>query len=185
MMTGIGGERRTLQPNGRSLEPEMYVSPRSLAIAAGAAALVTVVAYAAGHQRGKGREGRLNLARYRWKNRVVLVFAPHAEDPAFQEQMGQFAGEIDGVRDRDIVVLPILADGRVGTASRRDAGMLARAHAVPKGAFRVVLIGKDGTTKRTDDRPVAVERLFDLIDGMPMRQQETGRRRQPTRASLT
>lgn len=154
----------------------MDVSPRTLAIAAGAAVVVSIAAYAVGHRRGKGREQRLNLARYRWKNRVLLVFGPHAEDEEFQMQMGQLASQSDGVRERDIAVVPILANGKGGMATRRDAAMLAKAHAIPKGAFRMVLIGKDGTVKRIDDHPMDVERIFEVIDGMPMRRKEMSTR---------
>lgn len=155
----------------------MDVTPRTLAIAiaTGTVIVVSVAAYVFGHRRGKGREQRLNLARYRWKNRVLLVFAPHLEDEEFQMQMGQLASESDGVRERDLIVVPILANGKGGAATRGDAAMLAKAHAVPRHAFRTVLIGKDGTVKRTDDRPLDVERLFGIIDGMPMRQREIGK----------
>lgn len=154
----------------------MDVSPRTLAIAAGAAVVFSVVAYAVGHRRGKGREQRLNLARYRWKNRVLLVFAPHLDDEEFQTQMGQIASQSDGVRERDLVVVPILANGRGGAASRRDAAMLAKAHAIPRHAFRAVLIGKDGGVKSIHNRPLPVERLFGLIDEMPMRRREAALR---------
>jgi len=43
---------------------------------------------------------------------------------------------------------------------------------VAPDAFRVVLVGKDGTEKRRDAEPVAARSLFDTIDAMPMRQRE-------------
>ncbi len=43
---------------------------------------------------------------------------------------------------------------------------------VPRGAFRVVLVGKDGTEKRRAPKPVPARSLFDTIDAMPMRQRE-------------
>lgn len=156
----------------------MDVSPRTFAIAAAAAAVVSVLAYAIGHRRGKGWEQRLNLARYRWKSRVLLVFAPSIEDEEFQIQMGQLASQSDGVRERDLIVVPILANGKGGAASRSDAAMLAKAHAIPRHAFRTVLIGKDGSVKRIDDQPLEIEQLFTLIDEMPMRRHEAALRTQ-------
>jgi hypothetical protein len=43
---------------------------------------------------------------------------------------------------------------------------------VPADAFRVVLVGKDGTEKRRDAEPVTARSIFDTIDAMPMRQRE-------------
>jgi len=157
----------------------MEVSARNIAIATGAAVLVSAFAYAIGHQRGRGREQRVNLARYRWKNRVLLVFAPNGDDPSFQQQMGQLASQSAGVRERDVLVLPILADGHGGVASRRDAAMLAKAYGVPRGAFETVLLDKDGSVVRTNERPIPVATLFDVIEGSPLRQQEPRRRTSP------
>ena len=39
-------------------------------------------------------------------------------------------------------------------------------------SFLVILIGKDGGVKIKDTKPLSSDRLFALIDGMPMRQQE-------------
>ena len=43
---------------------------------------------------------------------------------------------------------------------------------VPDDAFRVVLVGKDGTEKRREAEPVSARSVFDTIDAMPMRQRE-------------
>ncbi|MCS4120976.1 hypothetical protein GGP45_001318 [Salinibacter ruber] len=43
---------------------------------------------------------------------------------------------------------------------------------MPDDAFRVVLVGKDGTEKRREAEPVSARSVFDTIDAMPMRQRE-------------
>ncbi|OGX91137.1 hypothetical protein BEN49_20965 [Hymenobacter coccineus] len=45
-------------------------------------------------------------------------------------------------------------------------------------AFGVVLVGKDGGTKRTSATPLAPDDLFGTVDKMPMRRQEMRRRGQ-------
>ena len=52
---------------------------------------------------------------------------------------------------------------------------------VPDSQFRVVLIGLDGGAKLTSDEVVPTQRLFGLIDGMPMRQREIRQREQQRR----
>jgi len=43
---------------------------------------------------------------------------------------------------------------------------------VPPVAFRVILVGKDGTEKQRSAEPVSIRSIFDRIDAMPMRQRE-------------
>jgi hypothetical protein len=53
-----------------------------------------------------------------------------------------------------------------------DAAAIRRRFDVPAGATTVVLVGKDGGEKFRADGPVPPQRLFTLIDAMPMRQDE-------------
>ena len=44
------------------------------------------------------------------------------------------------------------------------------------GAFAAVLVGRDGGEKFRSSEPVPAEKLFGLIDAMPMRRRETNAR---------
>jgi hypothetical protein len=118
----------------------------------------------------------IDLATYRWNNRVVLVFGPSAGDPAVAQQRGWMDAHADASAERDLVVGYIFEDapGSIGDAavSAEDARALRERFGVAQGAFRFVLIGKDGGVKRTADAPVPTDELFDQIDAMPMRQRE-------------
>ncbi len=113
------------------------------------------------------------LGDYLWKRRPLLVFAPSQGDPRLVETLSRIeAGRCDFV-DRDMVLGVVVAEGR----SRLDgqdigpdqARRLTRQYANGANAFTVVLIGKDGGQKlRVDDVP-DLQRIYDLIDGMPMR----------------
>ncbi|MGR3453563.1 DUF4174 domain-containing protein [Pseudooceanicola sp.] len=103
-----------------------------------------------------------DLDAYRWEKRPVLVFAPSPEDPTFRRQIDLLERARPGLRDRDIVVLTDAAPGALG---RLRTGLALE-------GFAVLLVGKDGGVKLRDDAPVAPERLFALIDRMPMRQRE-------------
>lgn len=107
------------------------------------------------------------LAAYRWKARVLLVFAPRANAPALVEQRRFAEKEKANFQDRDLVVLE-LTDGAKADALRRQFG-------VKPEEFSVILIGKDGGEKLRKPVPVAPKELFDLIDSMPMRQREARR----------
>ena len=116
------------------------------------------------------------LERYTWQNRLLLIFAPSAEDSRLRQQQEILASNADGLLDRDLVILRLLPDSepRIDNqpAGGVDSASIYRDFAVEPGDFRLLLVGKDGTLKLSSDSPVPTARLFDLIDSMPMRQWE-------------
>jgi hypothetical protein len=122
------------------------------------------------------------LDAHRWEHRLLFVFAPSDTAEALSVQEEAFEGQDAGFRDRDLLLLTITGD-TAGTlrdgpdAEPRpltDAAVrrLCDHFGVPADAFRVVLVGKDGTEKRRDAEPVTPRSIFDTIDAMPMRQRE-------------
>lgn len=116
------------------------------------------------------------LERYTWQNRLLLIFAPHAEDSHLREQQEILESNAAGLTERDIVILRLLPDSAPSIDNQPaigvDSASIYRDFAVEPGDFRLLLVGKDGTLKLSSDLPVTTSRLFDLIDSMPMRQWE-------------
>ncbi|PSQ96453.1 MAG: hypothetical protein BRD55_06375 [Bacteroidetes bacterium SW_9_63_38] len=119
---------------------------------------------------------------HRWEHRLLFVFAPSDTSEALTTQEQHFEDTDAGFRDRDLLLLT-LTRGEEGT--RRSApgasqqplteAAVERLYDqcdVPADAFRVVLVGKDGTEKRRNAQPVTARSVFDTIDAMPMRQRE-------------
>jgi hypothetical protein len=117
-----------------------------------------------------------DLEALQWKNRIILVFAPSSNFEAYKGQMREFAGQEYGILDRDLIILELFEDGesRQGNASlsERVAPRMRHQFEVGKGEFVLILIGKDGSVKLRSNHPVAISKLFGLIDAMPMRQEE-------------
>ena len=113
------------------------------------------------------------LSQYRDKNRVLLVFAPTLQDPAYVEQTRLWKNEKTEFEDRQLVVVPVLADVKIveGTAPTT----VAKKYGVDPRTFAVVLIGKDGHDAFRAARPVKPEALYGVIDAMPMRRAEVKR----------
>lgn len=111
-----------------------------------------------------------DLDALRWTSRLLVVAAPSADDPGAIEQKRLFATAEAGARDRDLVLVEASGDGPRAAEIRRRFG-------IPAGAFRAVLVGKDGDPKLASPSPIPAERLFAEIDGMPMRQDEMRRAR--------
>ena len=117
-----------------------------------------------------------DLTAYRWKNRLLLVFAPSASEPAFAAFDRNLAEERMKVMDRDLVVFRIFEVGlsRVETQPlpNEQAESLRRKFRVEGGRLTVVLVGKDGGVKMVREHRAELAEFFDRIDSMPMRQQE-------------
>jgi len=117
---------------------------------------------------------------YQWKNRLLLVFAPSQKNLAYQTQMQLFEGQKAGFKDRDLLLVQILADGSSSVDDQRlnhtSAVSLRECFDVGTEEFGAILVGKDGTEKRRDHAPVQPTVIFGEIDAMPMRQQEMSSR---------
>ncbi len=123
------------------------------------------------------------LASVRWQYRPLLVFTPSGTDARLSRQTTWLADAAEGLAERKLAVYIVEPD-RVFTtfgAPAPDAGAasLRRRFRIPDDAFRVVLVGLDGGRKFELDAPVETERLFQVIDGMPMRQRELRERPAP------
>lgn len=125
-------------------------------LAAGLAAAVPVAATVDG------------IDRHRWTARLLVVVAPDESDAALAEQRGAFAASERGSLERDLVLVEAVG-------SSAEAQAIRRRFSVPAGSFRAILVGKDGEAKLASDAPIAPERLFAAIDGMPMRRDEMRR----------
>lgn len=110
------------------------------------------------------------LAAHRWQARVLVVSAPDGNDTRLRAQRAAVSAARSGFAERDLVVVDAVGPGPEAAALRRRLGL-------PEGAFRAVLVGKDGEAKITAAEPIPPERLFATIDAMPMRRDEMRARR--------
>ena len=117
-----------------------------------------------------------DLTRYRWKNRLMLVFSAHTSEAgyvAFNQSLKQRLSE---VQDRDLIVFRIFEKAPSSIMEQplppEEAEKLRRRFSVKSGQLTVILIGKDGGIKMVQERRADIQKIFDLIDSMPMRQRE-------------
>ena len=123
--------------------------------------------------------GRTALEKYRWEHRLLLVFAPDADSALYRRQQEMLLVAERGLNERDTIIISVLR-AVVEVGGKPDAAAssveLRDAFNVSPHEFRVVLIGKDGGVKLRQEEPISMADLFALIDAMPMRKQEMGRR---------
>ena len=117
-----------------------------------------------------------DLANYRWKNRLLLIFSPTEINEAYKAFEAKLKGAASEVEDRDLILFRIFENGLsfIGSQSMsaQDAEALRRRFPSATGQFSVVLIGKDGGIKLEQKDQADINKIFDRIDSMPMRQQE-------------
>lgn len=119
------------------------------------------------------------LDAYRWRARPLLVFAPDGASSSLARQRALLQQAAADLRERDVVVLVVVGDAvttAAGGATADRASRLRGRFGVPPGAFRVVLVGKDGGAKRSSAQPIPASELFRTIDAMPMRREEMRQR---------
>jgi hypothetical protein len=113
--------------------------------------------------------GASPLDQYHWNSRVLVVVAP-AGDTAAERQRRIYQSSSKGMSERSIVLTEALDD------SERSRQIRSRLSADGR-RFQVFLVGKDGHTALSSDKPLSADDLFARVDAMPMRRDEMRRRR--------
>jgi len=119
--------------------------------------------------------GIVTLSELRNIARPLLIFAPNPTDSQLQIQLRRLHENVPALADRNIVVIAIPYDSPSPTAAQLTATAAQSARRrfnIAPADFTVILIGKDGGEKLRSTKPLTLDKLFDTIDAMPMRQQE-------------
>jgi hypothetical protein len=117
-----------------------------------------------------------DLKNYVWRKRVLLVFAPNAQNERFKLQVAALKAGKAGFEERDVVVLNIFTQSGVDEKNKpinaEKVMALRKKYVVSDNEFKVILIGKDGGSKKANAQPFENQQLLNLIDAMPMRKDE-------------
>ncbi|MCB2408909.1 DUF4174 domain-containing protein [Hymenobacter lucidus] len=109
-----------------------------------------------------------SLKASRWQKRVLLLCAPTSDNAALRRQRQLLATDPPGLEARELLVREVLFTA----LSAADRNYLTETLRVSPTGFTLVLLGKDGGSKRRETEPVTPSSLFTTIDAMPMRQRE-------------
>jgi Domain of unknown function (DUF4174) len=105
------------------------------------------------------------LSKFRWKNRVLVVIAPSAENNELIAQRRIFQQASTGMAERDVVLVEAAGDDDRARKIRMQLS-------ISGNGFRAVLVGKDGNVAFSAANPATAAQLFSKIDAMPMRRDE-------------
>lgn len=115
------------------------------------------------------------IAHHQWKDRLILLFSPQLEGNTAIKQLDHFQEDQAAVKERDLLIYQISPKkglGPKGTLSVEQLEWFYNYYHVGKDEFNLLLIGKDGSEKLRSERWIDRQKVFDLIDGMPMRRAE-------------
>ena len=103
----------------------------------------------------------IELNQYLWKNRIILTFADDQDHANLIKLKAEMKENNCEILSRDLLHFHFSNDGKTGNLTTKN-----------DQSFRILLIGKDGGIKYESKRSVSLIQLFQLIDSMPMRQDE-------------
>jgi hypothetical protein len=115
-----------------------------------------------------------NMDEYQWKNRVLLVFADEKNSDNLKLQIQVLENNKAELKERKIVVYKILPSlfNFNFEDNWQSSSKYFKKFNPNKTKFKVMLIGLDGGIKLEQAKILSTEKLFVLIDGMPMRKRE-------------
>ena len=117
----------------------------------------------------------VTLAQLHDRFRPLLLFAPSPADPSLAAQLLRLKSSAAELNERDVLLIAVPYRSPAPTEvslTEEEALAIRRRFGVLPEQFTAVLLGKDGGEKLRSKKPVSFERLRDLIDSMPMRQEE-------------
>jgi hypothetical protein len=111
-----------------------------------------------------------NLSQHLWKNRVILILSE--DNSAFERQMLAFKANEKGIYERSLIVYHLKSDEYEQVMPKGDVQRsmnLFKKNNQANVSFELILIGLDGGIKLRQKEFLSCEKLFAIIDSMPMR----------------
>jgi hypothetical protein len=117
-----------------------------------------------------------DLSKHQWKERVLLILTDAVDTPEFQNQIKVLKKNIIDLKVRKLIIYQI-------TPNHYKAGIseeikwnkkkdLYQELKTDNQSFEIILIGLDGGEKLRQSNILTTDKLFSIIDGMPMRRAE-------------
>jgi hypothetical protein len=122
----------------------------------------------------------IDLERYLWRARLLLVFAQSPAEAAYREQQHSLVTRRHDLAERDLLVFALFdeaqGEGDGAPISPAWTYQLRQRFGLSESRFAVIVVGKDGGQKLRSGQPVPVGDILGMVDSIPMRQEELRRR---------
>jgi len=111
-----------------------------------------------------------DLEKHQWKNRIIAISSPEFNDRYAEDQLRLLQGNLNALQERKLIIYHVTNHGFTKDFSSEIFPSENTQTEIT--SFHISLIGLDGTEKMAADSPRTAKQFFDLIDQMPMRQEE-------------
>jgi hypothetical protein len=125
-----------------------------------------------------------NFRHHRDRHRILVSFAPRPDTAASMEQTSAILARRADLEERDLLVYQLYSEADATALHRTSQSISVESARAIYSLYSVkpddqvaILIGKDGGAKARYALPVDLKKVFDVVDAMPMRQQEMDQRR--------
>lgn len=121
-----------------------------------------------------------DLSGHQWKNRLILVLTNDTTDTDYQNQLKIFQTAIEDMKERKLVIYHITPTQYCIENDNKkwhNSSKLYTNYKQTNTPFEVILIGLDGRIKLTQNDILTTDKLFAIIDAMPMRKAELRRKK--------
>ncbi|RNC80082.1 MAG: DUF4174 domain-containing protein [Balneola sp.] len=119
-----------------------------------------------------------NLSNHRWENRVLILVTDDLENEYYQKQLKELEGNEEKLKERKLTIYRVW-EGQYKIGLEDQNGWysvlddnFSKLTTLSDSEFEIILIGLDGGVKVRETETIEVEKLFAIIDSMPMRAQE-------------
>lgn len=117
-----------------------------------------------------------NLKKHQWKNRIIIVLNNSTKNENFKNQISELKSHEKGLKERKLLIYHIeprrYRIGLNGSDNWVESEKLYQEFGHSDKAFKVILIGLDGGIKLEQNEFLSADKLFSIIDAMPMRKNE-------------
>ena len=115
-----------------------------------------------------------NMDKHQWKNRVLLVYTDDINSEDFKNQTLILEEHEKELLERKLIVYRFSKDIYNFNFEKKwkTSNSLYKKYVNNLKSFKVLLIGLDGGIKLTQNSVLKSDKLFTIIDGMPMRKRE-------------
>ena len=121
-----------------------------------------------------------DLDKYQWKNRIILIITENEGSDFLNRQLQVFKDENKELKERKLKIFQV-SPGKYRECFPREKDWTTAEKSIyelkkSNTDYEILLLGLDGGVKSRQTEILETEKLFDLIDSMPMRQAEMRRK---------
>lgn len=116
-----------------------------------------------------------DLRAHQWENRLFLIITKNLTSNIFKRQNEALASKTEELKQRKILVYKIVPENYQLEYSNKNIiqnDKIFKNYNKADSMFKLILVGLDGGIKLEQTEFLSTEKLFAVIDGMPMRRSE-------------